>query len=100
MSKFYLQSYEKLDHTFCMNFNEKRIKFAIDDCDCKDINDMIDCLEDMRNVSKAFDIIKKCSVNIVLLKGCRTHKEYNEFVDSYNTLTRKAFNLIKRLLEE
>lgn len=42
-------AYEKLNHTLCLNQNEGNLKFGIDakgeQIDCKDADEMVDCLE-------------------------------------------------------
>ncbi len=41
-------AYEKINHTLCLNQNEGNLKFGIDsenEIDCKDADEMVDCLE-------------------------------------------------------
>ncbi len=76
-----LEALEKLDHTLCMNSNEGNLKFGIDtyenpSCDCKDVDEMVDCLEivkqdlqDLEEIKKAFKpVIQKILDNIDALK--------------------------------
>ena len=46
-------AYEKINHTLCLNQNEGNLKFGIDKenkIDCKDANEMVDCLEIIEEV--------------------------------------------------
>ena len=46
-------AYEKLNHTLCLNQNEGNLKFSIDNeehIDCKDADEMVECLEVIEEV--------------------------------------------------
>lgn len=45
MSKV-LDALEKINHTICLNLNEKRLKFNLDkyeSCDCENLKEFVDC---------------------------------------------------------
>ena len=71
-----LKSLWKIDHTICMNFNEKNIKWNIDnkddpslykngegydpeDTDCKSFDDFCECYEEIETALKDFEELKK-----------------------------------------
>lgn len=46
-------AYEKLNHTLCLNQIEGNLKFSIDDkehIDCKDADEMVECLDIIEEV--------------------------------------------------
>lgn len=78
-----LEALEKLNHTICLNINNKTLTFGIDkydDCDCKDIYEF----------SKCYDIIEKALKNYqellerpyVLVVG--THGHAQALIDKLN----------------
>lgn len=45
------EALEKLDHTLCLNHNEGNLKYNIDNedhIDCVDMNEMLDCIENLQ----------------------------------------------------
>lgn len=57
-----LEALEKLNHTVCLNLNNKTLQFNLDkyeDCDCKDIKEFCDCYEVIEKALKALEIIRK-----------------------------------------
>ena len=68
-----LEAYYKIDHTFCMNANEKHIEYNIDkpelygteyegtydpiDTDCKSLEEAIDCLDTIHETIKVANLI-------------------------------------------
>ena len=67
-----LESLWKIDHTICMNQNEKNIRWNIDrpedyseggydehDTDCKSFEDFCDCYDNIESVLNAFNVAKK-----------------------------------------
>jgi len=117
-----LRALWKIDHTICMNFNEKNIKWNIDnkddptlyqngkgydpeDTDCKSFEDFCDCydeietaLKDKEEQDKALKIIAKKNVDIQFLMGCGSVSAYN-VQHTKNYLTIWEFCLIKEVMK-
>lgn len=69
---------EKLDHTLCLNHNEGNLKYNIDNeehIDCIDMNEMLDCVDKVKDSMEVLDILIK--YNLVCLSGylCESYKE-------------------------
>ena len=74
-----LDALEKIDHTICLNLNNKTLQFNLDkyeDCDCKDIREFCDCYEVIENELKDYQEIKEIA------------KHYN-----WDDITSKIFNV-------
>lgn len=61
---------EKLDHTLCLN--SLSLKFDIDNeehIDCKDVDEMVDCVETIGKDLEVLEILKPFAKAIIELKG-------------------------------
>lgn len=76
----YREALEKLNHTICLNLNDKRLKFGLDkykdgprgdSCDCESFEEFCQCyntleqsLDRTEELEKVLEIIKKKNVDI------------------------------------
>ena len=62
---------EKLDHTLCLNHNEGNLKYNIDNeyhIDCVDMNEMLDCVDKVKNSMEVLDILIKYHSDFIEVK--------------------------------
>lgn len=106
-----LEALEKLNHTICFNINEKTLKFSLDkydNCDCKDINDFVNCYQTIEKSLKVVDIIRSKLVDFNKVNraehnwkedGCSSPVEYyNEGIVDYCQLTEEEYDLLKEVV--
>jgi len=93
------EAYEKLDNTLCLNCQS--IKFNIDkeeNIDCKDVYEMLKCLEIVKKRLEALEIIKEKQIDTNWFKCCNSSKDYNNSVPSYKQITREEYGLLREAL--
>ena len=69
---------EKLDHTLCLNHNEGNLKYNIDNeyhIDCVDMNEMLDCVDKVKNSMEVLDILIKYHFIGIVMYLCDSYKE-------------------------
>lgn len=78
-----LEALEKLDHTICLNFNNKDLKFNLDEYKQGPNNGPIDC-KDWEELSNCYDIVEKELIGSKeLKKGIAWRKaEYKKELDN------------------
>lgn len=84
-----LDALEKIDHTICLNLNNKTLQFNLDkyeDCDCKDIREFCDCYEVIENELKERENYKAIY---------RLEHEKNQQLTQANLKMSKALEIIK-----
>lgn len=102
-----IESLEKINHTVCLNLNEKRLKFNLDkyeSCDCENLKEFVDCycfieqaLGQAEKNEKVLKILKNKKVDIYLSSICVNLEDYNHYY-WVEDLTETEFNLIKEWL--
>lgn len=97
------EALEKLDNTLCLN--SPVINFNIDDedfIDCKDVDEMIECLETIERDLDVLEIIKNKRVDIQRIIDAKgDYKLYNAFCVGYADkyiCNEEEFNKIKERL--
>lgn len=113
-----IKSLEKINHTICLNLNEKRLKFNLDkyeSCDCENLKEFVDCyclieqaLDQAEKNEKVLEILKNKNVNIETLSYyLRQNVSDDQVLHWYNNygitednhvLLKTEFNLIKEWL--
>lgn len=99
-----LKALEKLDHTICLN----RIDWGIDKydhCDCKNVEEFVECYDIAEKALRALKIIKEKKVEVNILEFCETCEEYNDFIkhrvwfqEEY-ILTQEEYELVKEVIK-
>lgn len=99
-----LEALEKLDHTICMNVNEKTLQFNIDkdtNADCNSLDEFIDCYETIEQSLKALEIIKNKKVNVGNIKYCFFLMLDKAVYNKTNIeLTQEEYDLLKEVLKD
>lgn len=93
-------AYEKIDSTILLNFNERNLEFNIDKdehIDCNDLDEAIDCLEELKCKTEAFDLIIKKEVKLEMINASLIY--YNRRVLPQFKLTKKEQTLIRNAIK-
>ena len=116
-----LDALEKIDHTVCLNLNNKTLKFGLDEydnCDCKDFEEFDECCAVIEKAlkeweiwkdaletgeyecpeKKALEIIKEKDVDIIALRIATSLEQYNCKEDGRCPLTQEEYDLLKEVL--
>lgn len=109
------KAYTKIDNLCCLNANKYGKDFFKDyeenkDEDlCKDVYEMIDCLEEIKEdllkkekLEKAFEIIKNKGVFVAYLMRCDSLEDYNSSIFNFKSehpLKQEEFNLLREVLK-
>lgn len=86
-----LEALEKLNHTICLNLNNKTLQFNLDkyeDCDCKDIREFCDCYEVIEKELK--ELYGRREMMARLNEACEPHIIEDEVYKKA-----RAFDIIK-----
>lgn len=76
-----LKAYEKVDNTICLNINAGNLKFGLDtyndgpngdSCDCKDVEELLDCLDELRVDSR----LAKIAQRLILMPDKKAKNKY------------------------
>lgn len=102
-----LEALEKIDHSVCIAFNQNNKalfdKDKYDHCDCKDINEYVECEELVEKHLNALEIIVKKNVDVNYIKfHCEDCADYNVTIAngvSIDYLTLEEFDLVKEVIK-
>lgn len=108
LAKKAFESLEKIDHTICLNINEKTLKFGLDDLDhidCKDFSEFAECYDTINSTlkqankeHKVLELIKAKKVDTHAIIWCCDVEEYNMHKWSdCNKLTKREFVSLKEV---
>lgn len=99
-----LEALEKIDNTVCLN----HLAFGVDKydhCDCRSIEDFVDCYDTIEKSLKAFEIIKVKEVDWFSIKYTTSVELYNYrmktsgFTYAHRLLTKEEYDLLKEELD-